>query len=144
MSTTYIPLAMKFDAMLSRVEVRMVYRDGVPFLIVGVFCTICDRRIVPGQRIHFDHIHCEGLGGKTTYQDLRPVHAEKHGEFACHRRKTSGTKATSAGSDVHMIAKTRPDHADKFKVNKPPPGERPPRAARYRRRMNGTVERRDA
>lgn len=37
----------------------------------------------------------------------RYVHGQRDPNHDCHRRKTDGTKATSAGSDKHMAAKGR-------------------------------------
>lgn len=63
----------------------------------------------PG-RIHFDHLPALGLRARKgddfdppqlDPRFIRPMLDEAH------RIKTSGTKATSAGSDVHVIAKTK-------------------------------------
>lgn len=61
-----------------------------------------------------------------------------------HRRKTSGTKATSAGSDIHAIAKVRrlqknPTGGEEFRrklLSKPQRHERP-KSRWPKRKMNG-------
>lgn len=40
-------------------------------------------------------------------ENQRYVHGQRDPNHDCHRRKTDGTKATSAGSDKHMAAKGR-------------------------------------
>lgn len=53
------------------------------------------------DQIEWDHYIPVALGGTDNFGNIRPVHA------ACHQKKTSGTKATSYGSDIHAIAKTK-------------------------------------
>ena len=79
---------MKIDALL--------WLAHYPFL-----CPICDEPIRSGDPIDWDHGHAWALGGEHSYSNIRPLHR------ACHRTKTSGTKATSAGSDIHKIAKVK-------------------------------------
>lgn len=63
-------------------------------------CAICGEPMRDGQRIDEEHSIPIALGGPAKPDRL--VHAEP-----CHRAKTSGTRATSAGSDVHAIAKVK-------------------------------------
>lgn len=65
------------------------------------YCPGCGEQLLPGQDIQWDHHHADALGGPHTYENLRPMHTE------CHRIKTSGTKATSYGSDIHAIRKIK-------------------------------------
>lgn len=64
-------------------------------------CPLCPEPILPGQRTVREHLHAIGLGGADAPENERLVH------FECADRKTRGTKATSAGSDVHAMAKHR-------------------------------------
>lgn len=63
------------------------------------YCPECSEPILATDNIEWDHRHPIALGGTHTFDNIRAVHRE------CHRLKTSGSKATSAGSDIHMIAK---------------------------------------
>jgi hypothetical protein len=101
MSVTPIPLRVKVDALLWRA--MLDHLDGRPR---GIYCGVCNWLILPGQKIQWDHILPEGLGGGTDFKNIWPVHAGEGG-FACHKQKTFGSKATSAGSDIHKIAKTK-------------------------------------
>jgi len=47
------------------------------------------------------HPHPLALGGKDDDSNRAPAHK------SCHRTRTFGTKATTAGSDIHAIAKTK-------------------------------------
>jgi 5-methylcytosine-specific restriction endonuclease McrA len=80
---------MKIDALL-----YVGTLGGIPL------CT-CGERVEPGQPIDWDHYIPLGLNGAHDYRNLRPLHRD------CHRIKTSGSKATSAGSDIHKIAKVK-------------------------------------
>ena len=64
-------------------------------------CPLCDGRLGSIENVDFDHDTPLALGGADDETNLRAVHRD------CHRIKTSGTKATSAGSDIHIIAKTK-------------------------------------
>lgn len=91
---------MKIDALL------MAASHGAPL------CT-CGEPIDPGQPIDWDHYTPLALSGDHHYTNLRPLHRD------CHRKKTSGTKATSAGSDIHKIAKVKRIAKGKMAVVKP-------------------------
>lgn len=99
-----IPIRMKFDAI---------------FHCAIVVCHICKDTLEPGQDIDWDHYIPFALGGEHHHENLRPVHR------GCHRTKTFGRKATSAGSDIHAIAKTK-RIPGKMRVSKPPAGTRKP------------------
>ncbi len=66
-----------------------------------ILCPLCYAPILPGGPTILEHLHAIGLGGPDTPENRRLVH--KH----CADRKTFGTKATTAGSDIHLIAKGR-------------------------------------
>lgn len=51
------------------------------------------------SNIEFDHIKRDEIDGDNSPENCRPLCSE------CHRLKTSGNGATSAGSDTHMAAK---------------------------------------
>ena len=64
-------------------------------------CMVCDACIYPGGPTIREHMHALGLGGKDVPKNWRLVHK------TCAKRKTFGTKATSAGSDTQLMAKHR-------------------------------------
>lgn len=67
----------------------------------GARCARCGKMILITDKIEWDHSHPLGLGGPHHYTNIKPLHID------CHLFKTSGTKATSAGSDIHKIAKAK-------------------------------------
>lgn len=92
---------MKRKAITERMKVDCLlwHASLTPF---PIRCAICREPIIPMERergLEWDHIVPIALDGDHSYINLRPLHKE------CHRLKTSGSKATSAGSDIHMIAK---------------------------------------
>ena len=56
-------------------------------------CALCSHKILPGDKTIREHMHALGLGGFDVPGNWRLVHKP------CARRKTIGTKATSAGSE---------------------------------------------
>ena len=62
-------------------------------------CPLCKGPLLPGQALIREHMHPLALGGADDDENSAYVHR------GCARRKTIGTKATTAGSDVHAIAK---------------------------------------
>jgi hypothetical protein len=66
---------------------------------------LVERRLTCGKPfgklsdVQFDHIKREEIDGDNSPENCRPLCKE------CHRLKTSGNGATSAGSDTHMAAK---------------------------------------
>lgn len=83
----------------------LLYRFAVP-------CVICKVSLGPKAEIEWDHFWPIALGGPDSYQAIRPLHK------ACHAKKTFGTKATTAGSDIHKIAKDKRFAKGKMAVNK--------------------------
>jgi len=65
----------------------------------GIRCPLCDVTIVPNDETTTEHMHPLALGGADTVENTCLVHKQ------CARKKTIGTKATTAGSDIHAIAK---------------------------------------
>lgn len=90
----------KRKAIPASVQVSLAIMQGGQ----GIACPLCDGRIWSGDRRILEHMtpHATmvALGrDPNEFDNLRWVHA------ACADRKTNGTKATTAGSDKHMIAK---------------------------------------
>ena len=69
------------------------------------------RRIFDVQR---EHIHEVALDGPDIPANCRYSHTD------CHKIATDGTRATTAGSSKHRIAKTKPHRTEKFVVEKRP------------------------
>ena len=63
-----------------------------------IYCAFCRVRIWPGDKLGWDHGVPDALDGAHDYLNVRPLHHD------CHYTKTFGTKATTKGSDIHMIA----------------------------------------
>ena len=61
----------------------------------------CGKRFGALEYVEFDHIHRRSSGGPDTADNLRPLCKD------CHKLKTFGAGATTAGSDIHMEAKAR-------------------------------------
>ena len=86
------------------------YRCGVAFTVETV------------RTAEREHVHEMALGGADT------VLACAYSCAACHDAVTRGTGATTAGSSIGRIAKTkRIERTGKMAVNKLPPGGRPGR-----------------
>jgi len=87
-----------------------------------------------GVVVEFDHAYALALGGADEADNIRPMSPEAH------NIKTNGTKATSYGSDKHAIAKVRRlSGRNKAKRKRPIPSRGFDK--RWRRKMDGTVER---
>lgn len=57
-------------------------------------CSVCKMPLLPGQNIHFDHIHADIHGGAHEYKNLRPIHYDP-----CHKRKTKADTQAKAKGD---------------------------------------------
>ena len=96
-------------------------------------CRTCGERLQPGN-IHYDHIVARELGGSDDLENMQAICIKP-----CHHVKTFGRGATTYGSDIHAIAKTR-------RLANPKP-KKPSRIRsrgfpkNIRKRMNGQVER---
>lgn len=62
---------------------------------------VCGKKFGSLKDIDFDHIGRDEQTHDNSVENCRPLCHE------CHNIKTFGTGATSAGSDVHMAAKTK-------------------------------------
>lgn len=78
-------------------------------------CAECDRPILPGQAVQFDHRQAVGRGGANDAKALRPVHSAARGTadtignpLDCHDRKTFRPRggATTIGGDNYEAKKT--------------------------------------
>lgn len=78
---------------------RMVI-ETLHFCGIDVLCYRCKTTLQPGEKIEREHIEEIALGGLDD-----PVNCA-YSHKACHAIVTNGTKATSAGSSKHRIAKT--------------------------------------
>jgi len=95
-----------------------------------VICPLCGADLMPGQEIEWDHQVPVALGGSHDFANIRPVHKR------CHARKSFGSKATTAGSDIHKIAKAKRIAAGGKKVKRPmPKGQKREWSARPFRRV---------
>ena len=98
---------------------RLTERQVLEVLIVNhgaiIPCGIC-RLALKAEDIRY--VERDHHRGKHTFPDdqidewealanQRYVHGQRDPNHDCHRRKTDGTKATTAGSDKHMAAKGR-------------------------------------
>lgn len=75
-------------------------------------CTICKQKLIP-KNIAYDHVHPLALGGADDISNLAAICADP-----CHRKKTSGNGATSHGSDIGNIAKTRRLESKRLGISK--------------------------
>ena len=78
---------------------RLSVTDKLAIMVRQSVCPLCGDRLGSLDGVDFDHTQALALGGEDINENIRAVHRQ------CHRVKTSGTKATTAGSDVQVIAK---------------------------------------
>ena len=76
------------------VLIKQAYELGSP-----IVCPLCSGPMYPWQPLIREDMHAVALGGVDGPENWRYVHKE------CAHKKTFGTKATTAGSDIHLIAK---------------------------------------
>ncbi len=67
----------------------------------GWKCAKCPSPINAGTIFHIDHVTALALGGEDTTENKQLLCVP------CHKTKTFGTKATTLGSDIHAIAKSK-------------------------------------
>lgn len=99
-------------------------------------CAICSGPLRPSEPRILEHLVPHELDGSSDAENLRWVHKE------CASKKTNGNKATSAGGDIHKIAKAK---RLATKHSQPtPPGTIKSRGfdTKWRKRMNGKTEER--
>jgi hypothetical protein len=76
-------------------------KERLEVVVAQATCPACGERLGNLSNVRFDHIHALALGGADHVSNLRAIHV------ACHDVKTFGTRATTAGSDIQQIAKSR-------------------------------------
>lgn len=72
----------------------LLYHNDIECPLCGVFLKSTDE-------IQWDHRHPVALGGEHDCTNIEACHV------ACHRKKTFGAGATTAGSDIGNISKAR-------------------------------------
>ena len=80
---------------------RLTLKDKLEIIVRQARCPLCGDKLGALEGIEFDHMHALARGGADTPDNIQAAHR------ACHRIKTSGKPATTRGSDVAEIAKTR-------------------------------------
>lgn len=78
---------------------RLSVTDKLRIMVRQAICPLCGEKLGSIDNVEFDHAHALALGGADDLDNLRAAHIK------CHAVKTFGTKATTAGSDIHAIAK---------------------------------------
>lgn len=115
---------------------RLSVTDKLLIMVRQSICPLCGDRLGSLSNVDFDHEQALALGGADTNENIRAVHRQ------CHRVKTSGTKATTAGSDVQVIAKgkrlSRDTEEFRRRILAKDTGDRPQKSTRWpRRKMRG-------
>ena len=67
----------------------------------ALLCPLCKHALYEEEARILEHMVPHELGGASDETNLRWVHKE------CAAKKTNGSKATSAGGDIHKIAKAK-------------------------------------
>ena len=119
---------------------RITTLDKLKVVVRQARCPICGEHLGGLDGLEFDHETALALGGTDDLENLRAVHKE------CHARKTTGRRGTSKLSasgdgDTSRAAKIKRLRGET--KGKPKPGMPGTRRSKWRKRMNGTVERRD-
>jgi 5-methylcytosine-specific restriction endonuclease McrA len=99
----------------------------------SVVCTNCCIRFKFPREIEWDHFNPVAMGGRHDDSNIRPLCKE------CHKLKTFGSKATTAGSDIHKIAKVK-RIAKGGKTRKGPPMKSRGFDKKLTRHFDGTTE----
>ena len=109
----------------------------------GGNCEGCGSKLFPGK-FQYDHTNPDASGGKPTLNNCKVLCSG--GKDSCHYKKTYGTKSTKLGSDVYEIAKGKrlAKKAKGKKEKKHNWAKRPFGNSRFKKKLNGTVEKRDA
>lgn len=100
-------------------------------LAEAIYCPLCDELLAAMDDRILEHMVPHELGGASDETNLRWVHKE------CAAKKTNGSKATSAGGDIHKIAKAK-RLATKHSQPKPP-GTMKSRGFQGSRKFNGEI-----
>lgn len=72
--------------------------EQIQILVRQATCALSGEPLVNIKNVEWDHILEVGLGGANTVENWQAVLKNPH------RKKTSGTKATSVGSSTHKVA----------------------------------------
>lgn len=108
---------------------KLTTLDKLKIVVAQARCPLCGERLGDLADLDFDHEHALARGGEDDIDNIRAVHRD------CHRVKTSGTPATSRGSDVHEIAKTKRLAAEqeefRQRILAKEPGTKPGRKSRW-------------
>lgn len=80
---------------------RLTLKDKLEIVIRQARCPLCNEKLGEIGTLDFDHEQALARGGVDANDNLRAVHR------ICHRVKTSGKPATSHGSDIYEIVKTK-------------------------------------
>lgn len=75
--------------------------DKLKVMVAQARCPRCKGKLGTLAETEFDHVHPLALGGADDITNLVAVHVD------CHAVKTRGSGATTAGSDIGNIAKTK-------------------------------------
>lgn len=109
-----------------------------------IICPLCSGPLRPADDRILEHMVPRELGGSDDEENLRWVHKD------CAAKKTNGSRATSAGGDLHKIAKAkrldlaRLHHAAVLRgerVREPGSIRSRPFDNRWTRKLNGRVVR---
>lgn len=92
-------------------------------------CSLCNGRIQAGEAWELEHTIPLAMGGADDPENLTPVHVK------CHRAKTRGDVA-----DIAKAKRREARHRGFWKAKRPMPGSK---ASGLRKRLDGTVERRE-
>jgi 5-methylcytosine-specific restriction endonuclease McrA len=80
---------------------RFSLKDKLEVLVRQGRCPLCGERLGSLDGLQWDHVVPLAMGGADEPDNLQAIHID------CHGTKTHGTPATTAGSDIHRIAKTK-------------------------------------
>jgi hypothetical protein len=118
---------MKRPHISTATKVSVAIRQG---LGDSIWCAICKFQLFADDARILEHLVPHELGGSSEAENLRWVHKE------CAAKKTNGNKATSAGGDIHKIAKAKRLATKHSQPN--PPGTIKSRGFQGSRKFNGT------
>jgi hypothetical protein len=99
-------------------------------------CALCSGPLRPSEPRILEHLVPHELDGSSDAENLRWVHKE------CAGKKTNGSRATSAGGDIHKIAKVK--RLLKKHSNPTPEGTMKSRGFEGSRKFNGKINWRES
>ena len=95
-------------------------------------CALCSGPLRPDEPRILEHMVPHELDGSSEEENLRWVHNE------CAAKKTNGNKATSAGGDIHKIAKAKRLALAREAIREP--GKIKSRGFQGSRKFNGEIK----